>query len=116
MPTDTSGFFSRGGVLFFSLLFNAFTAMTEVTIGYSQRPIVIRQNRFAMIHPSADALANTLLDLPIRFATILAFGVVIYYLTGLSYTPDAGSSPLHRPPRDHHPRRLLPHAGGPDEV
>ncbi|PWN90960.1 hypothetical protein FA10DRAFT_267384 [Acaromyces ingoldii] len=89
MPTDTSGFFSRGGVLFFSLLFNAFTAMTEVTIGYSQRPIVIRQNRFAMIHPSADALANTLLDLPIRFATILAFGVVIYYLTGLSYTPDA---------------------------
>ncbi|CEH13462.1 pleiotropic drug resistance abc transporter [Ceraceosorus bombacis] len=79
----------RGGVLFFALLFNAFTAMTEVAAGYAQRPIVIRQARFSMIHPFSDALANTLLDLPLRAITSLPFSVIIYFLTGLVYRADA---------------------------
>ncbi|PWN42438.1 putative SNQ2-ABC transporter [Ceraceosorus guamensis] len=89
MPQSTAGFFSRGGVLFFALLFNAFTAMTEVAAGYAQRPIVIRQARFSMIHPFSDALANTLLDLPLRAITSLPFSVIIYFLTGLVYRADA---------------------------
>lgn len=86
MPKDTSGFFSRGGVIFFALLYNSFTAMSEITVGYAQRPIVIRQNRFAMVHPSADALANTLLDMPIRIATLIVFDIILYFMTGLAYT------------------------------
>ncbi|WFD00124.1 hypothetical protein MYAM1_002870 [Malassezia yamatoensis] len=88
MPQNTSGFFSRGGVLFFSLLYNSFTGMSEISLGYEQRPIVIRQKRFAMLHPSADALGNTLLDFPIRMISLVIFDVVVYFLTGLSY--DAG--------------------------
>ncbi|KAI3624284.1 hypothetical protein GLX27_003060 [Malassezia furfur] len=85
MPEDTSGFFSRGGVLFFSLLYNSFTGMSEISLGYEQRPIVIRQKRFAMLHPSADALGNTILDFPIRMVSLVIFDVVVYFLTGLSY-------------------------------
>ena len=84
MPQDTSGFFSRGGVLFFSLLYNSFTAMSEISLGYEQRPIVIRQKRFAMLHPSADALGNTLLDFPIRMISLLIFDIVVYFMTNLS--------------------------------
>ena len=88
MPQNTSGFFSRGGVLFFSLLYNSFTGMSEISLCYEQRPIVIRQKRFAMLHPSADALGNTLLDFPIRAISIFVFDIIVYWLTGLS--ADAG--------------------------
>lgn len=88
MPKNTSGFFSRGGVLFFALLYNSFTALSEITAGYAQRPIVIRQRRFAMVHPSADAMANTLLDLPLRLFTLVFFDILIYFMTGLAYTAD----------------------------
>lgn len=88
MPKNSSGFFSRGGVLFFLLLFNSFMAQTEVTIAYAQRPIIIRHNKFALAHPSADAFANTLLDIPIRSINVTIFTVVIYFLTGLSYSAD----------------------------
>ncbi|PWN48587.1 putative SNQ2-ABC transporter [Violaceomyces palustris] len=88
MPKDTSGFFSRGGVLFFALLYNSFTAMSEITAGYAQRPILIRQKRFAMVHPSADAIGNTLLDFPIRLVSLIAFDILIYFMTGLAYTAE----------------------------
>ncbi|WFD27171.1 hypothetical protein MNAN1_002167 [Malassezia nana] len=84
MPPDTSGFFSRGGVLFFSLLYNSFTGMSEIALCYEQRPIVIRQKRFAMLHPSADALGNTILDFPIRMISVVVFDIIVYWMTGLS--------------------------------
>ncbi|EPQ31436.1 uncharacterized protein PFL1_00771 [Pseudozyma flocculosa PF-1] len=88
IANNTSGFFSRGGVIFFALLYNSFTAMSEITAGYAQRPIVIRHRRFAMIHPAADAIANTLLDFPIRIVTLTLFDVIIYFMTGLAVSAD----------------------------
>lgn len=89
VPKNTSGFFSRGGVLFFSCLFNSFYALVEVTLGYAQRPIVVRQNRFGFLHPSADALANTLLDVVLRVVMVLAFAIPLYFLSGLYYSAGA---------------------------
>ena len=88
LQKNTSGFFSRAGVLFFSLLYNSLTAMSEISLGYEQRPIVIRQKRFAMLMPSADALGNTLLDFPVRMISILTFDIIVYFMTNLSM--DAG--------------------------
>lgn len=89
MPKTTAGLFSRGGVLFFATLFNSFYALVEVTLGYAQRPIVIRQNRFAFLHPAADALANTLLDIVLRVVMVLAFAIPLYFLSGLYYSASA---------------------------
>lgn len=88
MALNTGGFFSRGGVLFFAMLFNAFTAMSEIPGCYGQRPIVIRQARFAMLHASADALANSIIDIPLRMITGAPFSIIIYFLTGLYYSAD----------------------------
>ena len=88
LPKNSAGFFSRGGVLFFSLLYNSFTGMSEISLCYEQRPIVIRQKRFAMLHPSADALSNTILDFPIRAVSIFVFDIIVYWMTGLN--ADAG--------------------------
>ncbi|GAA5915070.1 hypothetical protein JCM6882_006773, partial [Rhodosporidiobolus microsporus] len=86
MPKNTGGFFSRGGVIFFAILYNSFTGMAEITNSYSQRPIVVRQRGYAMIRPSADALALNIVDVPFKFVTIAAFDIVLYFMAGLQYS------------------------------
>ena len=88
MQDNTSALFSRSGVIFFALLYNSFSAMAEVPNSYAQRPVVIRQQRFGMLHPSADAIGNALLDIPVRSLSMTAFVVVLYFLSNLSR--DAG--------------------------
>lgn len=86
LPLNTSGFFSRGGVMFFAILYNSFTGMAEITSSYAQRPILVRQRSFAMMRPSADMLALTLVDIPFKFATVVVFDVILYFLAGLQYS------------------------------
>ena len=88
MNDQTDAFFSRSGVIFFALLYNSFSAMAEVPNNYTQRPIVIRHKRFAMLRPSADSLANCLLDIPVRMVPMTFFNVILYFMTGLSYRAD----------------------------
>jgi ABC-type multidrug transport system permease subunit len=38
---NTAGFFSKGSVMFFSLLINSINAMGEIPLLYAQRPIVV---------------------------------------------------------------------------
>ncbi|GAA6060988.1 hypothetical protein JCM10212_000674 [Sporobolomyces blumeae] len=83
LPSNTSGFFSRGGVMFFAILYNSFTGMAEITTSYAQRPILVRQRNFAMMRPSADMLALTLVDVPFKFATVVVFDIILYFLAGL---------------------------------
>ena len=83
LKDTTQTFFSRGGVLFFSLLFAALSTMAEIPALFAQRPIVHRQSRAAMYHPFVEGLALTLVDVPITFITQVVFGIIIYFLVGL---------------------------------
>ncbi|KAL5527915.1 hypothetical protein ACEPAG_6716 [Sanghuangporus baumii] len=85
-PNATSAYFSRGGVLFFSLLFGALSSMAEIPALYTQRPIVNRHAKAAMYHPFTEAMALTLVDIPITLITLIIFGVVLYFLTKLQRT------------------------------
>jgi ATP-binding cassette, subfamily G (WHITE), member 2, SNQ2 len=83
IPDSTSAYFSRGGVLFFALLFSALSSMAEIPALYAQRPIVLRHQKAALYHPFIEAVALTLVDIPIAFVTLIVFGVIIYFLVGL---------------------------------
>ncbi|KIP01968.1 hypothetical protein PHLGIDRAFT_130987 [Phlebiopsis gigantea 11061_1 CR5-6] len=83
LPDATSAYFSRGGVIFFSILFAALTAQAEIPALFSQRPIVLRQSRVAMYYPFIEALAYTLVDLPISFITLVIFCITTYFIVGL---------------------------------
>ncbi|KAJ6512909.1 pleiotropic drug resistance ABC transporter [Mycena sanguinolenta] len=85
-PDSTSAFFSRGGVMFFALLFSALTSMAEIAALYSQRPIILRQSRAALYHPFIEAVALTLVDIPITFCTTIIFAIVLYFIVGLQRT------------------------------
>ena len=52
--------------------------MVEIPSLYSQRPIVARHQKAALYHPFIEAVAMTLVDVPITFVTSLVFGTIIY--------------------------------------
>ncbi|RYP12172.1 hypothetical protein DL767_011377 [Monosporascus sp. MG133] len=45
LKPDSSSFYYRGGIIFFSLMFNAFSSQLEVPTICAERPIVKKQNR-----------------------------------------------------------------------
>ncbi|OCB87187.1 hypothetical protein A7U60_g5703 [Sanghuangporus baumii] len=88
VPEATEAYFSRGGVLFFSILFDSLASMGEISSLYAQRPIVHRQASAAMYRPFVETVALTLVDIPITVTRLLLFSVIIYFLVGLQ--PTAG--------------------------
>jgi ATP-binding cassette subfamily G (WHITE) protein 2 (SNQ2) len=66
-----------------ALLFAALTTMAEIPALYAQRPIVLRHKNAALYHPFIEALALTLVDVPITFLTSLVFGIILYFMVGL---------------------------------
>ena len=86
-PSATSGFYQKGAVLFYAVLLNALTAMTEINSLYSQRPIVEKHNSFAFYHPSTEAIAGILSDIPVKFLLAVAFNLILYFLSHLRREP-----------------------------
>jgi len=83
--------------MFFGILFNAFTALGEISQMYSQRPIIVfkpcnysdekqKHKSQALYHPAADALATFLADIPVKLLSTTIFDLVLYFMTGLSRT------------------------------
>jgi ABC-type multidrug transport system permease subunit len=69
-----------------ALLFAALAAQAEIPALFAQRPIVLRQSRAAMYYPFIDALAYTLVDMPISFVTLVFFSIALYFIVGLVQT------------------------------
>lgn len=69
-----------------ALLFAALTAQAEIPALFAQRPIVLRQSKAAMYYPFIDALALTLVDMPIAFFTLVIFSILLYFIVGLQQT------------------------------
>lgn len=86
-PDATIGFTSKGAVLFFAVLLNALSAISEINSLYSQRPIVEKHASYAFYHPWTEAMAGIVLDIPIKFMQAVAFNLVLYFLAGLRREP-----------------------------
>ncbi|KAF2091805.1 ABC drug exporter AtrF [Saccharata proteae CBS 121410] len=85
-PQTSSGVFTRGGVMFFMLLFNALLALAELTAAFSSRPILLKHKSFSFYRPSAYAIAQTVVDVPLVFVQVFIFDVVVYFMSNLSRT------------------------------
>ncbi|KAI4152547.1 MAG: hypothetical protein LQ340_002854 [Diploschistes diacapsis] len=86
---NTSSLSSRSALLFFAILLNAFASALEILVLYAQRPIVEKHTRYALYHPSAEAFASILTDLPSKILSAVAFNLVLYFLTNLRREPGA---------------------------
>ncbi len=88
-PRTSQGAFTRGGVLFISLLFNAFQAFGELPATMLGRPIVNKHKAYTFHRPSALWLAQIIVDLGFATTQILVFSIIVYFMTGL--VRDAGA-------------------------
>lgn len=56
---------------------------------YAQRPIVEKHNRYALYHPSAEAVASMLCDMPYKIGNTIVFNLTLYFMTNLRREPGA---------------------------
>lgn len=89
LDETTNSFFSRGALLFFAILMNAFGSALEILTLYAQRPIVEKHQRYALYHPSAEAFASMLTDMPYKICNAICFNLTLYFMTNLRRTPQA---------------------------
>ncbi|KAJ5024425.1 hypothetical protein J3E73DRAFT_236676 [Bipolaris maydis] len=85
--SGTSSFQGRGATIFLAILFSALTSIGEIAGLYSQRPIVEKHNSYAFYHPSSEAIAGIVADLPVKFVQSTFFNIILYFLAGLRKTP-----------------------------
>ncbi|KAH9813379.1 ABC-2 type transporter-domain-containing protein [Melampsora americana] len=83
LPATTEAAFTRGSVLFLSILFNGYLQLSELANTLAGRPIVQRHRRFGFYSPGALALARTISDLPLIAFQVSLFGSITYFMAGL---------------------------------
>ncbi|OAP65341.1 hypothetical protein AYL99_01313 [Fonsecaea erecta] len=83
LDSTTNSFYARGALLFFAILINAFSSALEILTLYAQRPIVEKHQRYALYHPSSEAFASMLTDMPYKITNAIIFNVTIYFMTNL---------------------------------
>lgn len=86
LPKTAAGVFTRGGVMFFMLLFNALLALAELTSAFESRPILLKHKSFSFYRPAAYAIAQTVVDMPLVLIQVVIFDVVVYFMAGLQRT------------------------------
>lgn len=88
-PPTSAGLFIKGGAVFFSILYNCLMAMSEVTDSFTGRPVLIKHKGFAFYHPAAFCIAQIAADIPMILLTITTFGIILYFMTGLTVSASA---------------------------
>ena len=89
LPTTSAGAFTRGGVLFIALLFNAFEAFGELASTMIGRPIINKHRAYTFHRPSALWIAQIVVDLVFAAVKIFVFCVIVYFMCHL--VRDAGA-------------------------
>jgi ATP-binding cassette subfamily G (WHITE) protein 2 (SNQ2) len=83
IDSGTSGFFSKGGVIFSIVFFNIIVNFAEILAQFSQQSIVERRHAYSMYHPYIDALATMVSQHPIKIFNIMVFTVIFYFMADL---------------------------------
>ncbi|BGP56642.1 ATP-binding cassette transporter snq2 [Rhodotorula sphaerocarpa] len=89
MPKTAAGAFTRGGMIFITLLFNSFQAFNELPTQMMGRAIFSRHRRYGFYRPAAVTVAMTLADAPNNAAQVLVFCIISYFMGGLYYSAGA---------------------------
>ncbi|CAH0014706.1 unnamed protein product [Clonostachys rhizophaga] len=75
--------FSKGGLIFVALLFNAFQAFSELGNTMVGRAIVNKHRAYAFHRPSALWLGQLAVDTCFSATEILVFSIIVYFMTNL---------------------------------
>ncbi|KAH3664070.1 hypothetical protein OGAPHI_004784 [Ogataea philodendri] len=85
----TGSFYTRTAAMFYAVVFNGFSSMLEILALFESREIVEKHKKYALYHPSADAFASTIVDLPIKMTVAIGFNLAFYFMIHFKRTPAA---------------------------
>ncbi|KAH8428053.1 uncharacterized protein LDX57_005758 [Aspergillus melleus] len=80
---DSTGLFLKGGAMFWSILYNSMSAMSEVVDSFSGRLMVIKHSDFAFHHPAAFCVGQITADIPISLVQVTIWSLIVYFMVGL---------------------------------
>ncbi|KAI9744799.1 MAG: hypothetical protein M1818_001724 [Claussenomyces sp. TS43310] len=89
LANTTQTLYSKGALLFFAILLNAFSSGLEILSLFAQRPIVEKHVKYGFYHAFSEAIASMLCDLPNKFLSSTMFNLILYFLTNLRREPGA---------------------------
>lgn len=87
--STTAGAYSRGGVIFYALLFCAVTSLGEISSSFANRAIIMKHKAYSMYHTSAEALQEIFTEFPVKLVAVFILSLVTYWIPVLKW--DAGS-------------------------
>lgn len=87
LQPDSSTIAKRGILIFFLVLMNAFSSILEIMTLYARRRVVEKHARYALYHPSAEALAAMVCDLPYKVVNCILTNLILYFMTNLRREP-----------------------------
>ncbi|KAI1390686.1 ABC-2 type transporter-domain-containing protein [Hypoxylon trugodes] len=82
-PFSTAGAFTRGGALFFAIVFLGWLQLSELTNAVSGRAVVARHRDYAFYRPSAVSIARVIQDIPVVFVQVCLFATPMYFMTNM---------------------------------
>lgn len=83
LQETSSDAFSKGGLIFVALLFNAFQALSELGSVMMGRAVVNKHKAYAFHRPSALWIAQIMVDQAFAASQILVFSVIVYFMANL---------------------------------
>lgn len=87
--STTEGAYSRGGLIFFVLLFCAVTTLAEISSSFANRAIIMKHKSYSMYHTSAEALQEIFTEFPIKLLAVFILSLLTYWMPSLKW--DAGA-------------------------
>ncbi|KAH7419378.1 ABC-2 type transporter-domain-containing protein [Cadophora sp. MPI-SDFR-AT-0126] len=87
LSSDTSSFQNRAVLVFFVILMNAFSSILEIISLYAKRKIIEKHARYALYHPSAEALSSMIVDLPYKLTNAIINNTTMYFMGNLRREP-----------------------------
>ncbi|KAJ5398236.1 hypothetical protein N7509_006349 [Penicillium cosmopolitanum] len=89
LSKETNSFFSRGALLFMMVLLSAFSSMLEIIVLYEKRTIIEKHRRYALYHPSAEAISSLIMDMPYKITNSILTNLALYFMSNLRREPGA---------------------------
>ncbi|KAI9097396.1 ABC-2 type transporter-domain-containing protein [Phlyctochytrium arcticum] len=89
LEPNIPGAFSRGGVLFFALLYSCFGALASVPTVIQGRAVAAKHKSYKLFRAELQAIVMQAVDVPVSIFIIIVWSCINYWMVGLK--PEAGA-------------------------
>ncbi|KAH7303672.1 ABC transporter CDR4 [Stachybotrys elegans] len=87
LPAESSSIDKRNLLIFFAVVMNALGSLLEVLTLYDKRKIIEKHRRYALYHPSTEAMASIIMSLPYKVVNSCLVNITLYFMCNLRREP-----------------------------